>query len=298
MALFKQQSVVLFKIICFKIYISLIFVVRPYSCVRALLTDTGPTHNVYYSSERLQKMKTIVHDFLALAVRHWLRIGVLLVLLFIISKKQIDLNIQFGKPTGPIHQSSPPLKPAGEILPAHEEPTVYTQIEPTEDSWLQKMNILGSGDHAELSLELKQVEERIIRAFLDRFAELARTEQRKFGVPASITLANALLHSRGGTAAASLTANNYFQLGCTSDWIGPTKSLNGLCYREYENAWTSFRDHSLFVTTGQYAPLTRLGSQDYHGWSKGLEALGYNDTDDLGQQLEQVIEQWQLYRFD
>lgn len=243
-------------------------------------------------------MKTVVNSLVAIVAKHWLRIAVLMVLFFVVSKKQIDLNIQFGKPVVPVQQREHLLPSKEEAPSAQKEEVVYTDAAPAKKGWLQKMNILGTPDYPALTLALSRVEDQQIRAFLNRFADVARTEQQKFGIPSSITLANALLFSRAGTAPANLTADNIFQLSCTNDWLGPTSTISGKCYRKYENAWTSFRDHSLYLTTGRYSVLTQLSSQDYHAWANGLEALEFNDTPQLATQLEQVIEEWQLYRFD
>lgn len=249
-------------------------------------------------------MKAVVESLLALVVRHWLRIGVLLILFFVISKKQINLNIQLGKPAVPLHHNRPLLTSpsAGEksIVPM-EKPTVLTddaKVATQSSGWLQQMNIFNSSGYPELSLSLQEVSEQQIKAFINRFYGVARTEQQKFGVPASITLANALLHSTAGSFVGSHESNNLFRLSCTDDWLGPKLTVEGACYRRYDNAWTSFRDHSLYVTTGNYGVLNQLGSKDYRGWADGLEALAFNDTQNLSQQLLTLIDEWQLFQYD
>src|SRR5271154_4896483 len=45
-------------------------------------------------------------------------------------------------------------------------------------------------------------------------------DMSKTGVPASITLAQALLESEDGNSTLALEANNHFGIKCTSDWTG------------------------------------------------------------------------------
>ena len=47
--------------------------------------------------------------------------------------------------------------------------------------------------------------------FIKRFAHGAITEQKKYGIPASITMANALLNSWAGQAPWAKEGNNIFQ---------------------------------------------------------------------------------------
>ena len=71
------------------------------------------------------------------------------------------------------------------------------------------------------------------------------------------------------------------------------------CYRRYEKAWTSFRDHSVFVTSGKFSDLRRCGETNFKDWAKGLERLGYPSTGGhLADDLIKIIETYQLERLD
>ncbi|MEL6277103.1 MAG: glucosaminidase domain-containing protein, partial [Bacteroidota bacterium] len=89
-----------------------------------------------------------------------------------------------------------------------------------------------------------------------------------------------------------------FRLACTSDWKGPELNVNGRCYRAYQNAFTSFRDHSLFVTSGVYTELRELNDKDYKSWANALEEKNYRGVPALNDQLLSTINKWQLFRFD
>ena len=60
----------------------------------------------------------------------------------------------------------------------------------------------------------------------------------------------------------------------------------------------SFRDHSLYVTTGEYADLRRLGSTNYRAWAKALEDARFAREDNLEGQLIELIERYQLFQYD
>lgn len=137
-----------------------------------------------------------------------------------------------------------------------------------------------------------------VNAFIKRFGDVAKNEKTKFNVPASIILAQALLASHAGVSQVSKTSNNYFSLPCNSNWSGPEVNFSGQCYRKYESAWFSFRDHTKFITSGNFKHLTNLASNDYARWAKGLELGGYNSTPGYANHLIRTIEEFDLQRFD
>ena len=135
--------------------------------------------------------------------------------------------------------------------------------------------------------------------YMKRFAQVAVAERKKYGVPSSIIIANAVLQSYAGKRDMTTNSNNHFAIPCSFDWQGQKDTYNGECYRRYENAWVSFRDHSLFITTGAFAKLKTLKSTDFKAWAKGLQTLGYPSTNDhLADELIAIIEKYTLYQLD
>ncbi len=138
-------------------------------------------------------------------------------------------------------------------------------------------------------------EEALNRTFIQRFAKVALGEQKKIGVPAAIVLAASLLHAQFGTPNLAATANNFFELPCTEDWHGATFSYQGNCYRRYLTAWESFRDHSLYLTSGNFATLKSLKINNLEEWASALERCGYSKkTPKLAAQLMGLIEKYEL----
>lgn len=236
---------------------------------------------------------------------HWFKISLVAFLLFLIFKKDFSFTINLNAPA-PTETTLPPArKPVLQDPPAKRETfteqTKQQIMTPAPESSVMDRfdfsSIIGGTDR-QLQHDLYQVDPEIVAVYVQRFGRVARTEQKKFGIPASIILANALLNSQAGQNQAATKANNHFGLPCTPDWMGEKWESKDSCYRAYENAWTSFRDHSFYLTTGKFSTLRQLDKQDYKAWAKALEEKSYSKNKDLGKQLIEVIEKWKLYELD
>ena len=126
---------------------------------------------------------------------------------------------------------------------------------------------------------------------------------KQFGVPASITLAQAMLESDNGNSTLAVKANNHFGIKCHKDWTGATiyhdDDRKGECFRKYKNPEQSFNDHSLFLRGGKrYAFLFDLTPTDYKAWAHGLKKAGYATNPKYAELLIKIIEDNEFYRFD
>ncbi|MDR1455971.1 MAG: glucosaminidase domain-containing protein [Tannerella sp.] len=138
--------------------------------------------------------------------------------------------------------------------------------------------------------------------YINNYRTLAIRQQKKYRIPASITLAQALLESNGGRSYLALAGNNHFGLKST-DWKGMSicKYDAGVyaCFRKYLYIYSSFEDHSRFIAERSfYRPLFKLGLTDYRGWAKGLNRCGYAKDPQYGDKLIRLIEQYHLYYYD
>ena len=123
------------------------------------------------------------------------------------------------------------------------------------------------------------------------------------GIPASITLGQALLESGAGTGPLSVQANNHFGIKCHAEWTGPsikyTDDEENECFRKYDDPSQSFKDHSYFLTSRpRYAELFEFGKDDYKSWAYGLKAAGYATDSKYPDKLITLIEKYQLNKFD
>ena len=132
---------------------------------------------------------------------------------------------------------------------------------------------------------------------------LAIEQMNRYGIPASITLAQGLLESGAGKSELSRKSNNHFGIKADKSWNGSTVSSmdNGrLCkFRKYKEVRESYEDHSKFLASRErYASLFRLKKNDYEGWAKGLKKAGYAEDSRYPQKLISLIERYGLYKYD
>ena len=138
--------------------------------------------------------------------------------------------------------------------------------------------------------------------YIDTYKEIAQNEMKLYGIPASITLAQGILESGSGKGRLSVKANNHFGIKC-HEWTGKKiyhdDDKKGECFRKYNDAKYSFRDHSLFLSERKrYAFLFDLKKHDYKGWAKGLKSAGYATDRKYPQKLISLIERYKLYVYD
>lgn len=123
--------------------------------------------------------------------------------------------------------------------------------------------------------ESREIDEGKAEAFLKRFARVALSEHKKFGIPASVILSCAYANSQAGQNEASTAANNFFALGCEDGWEGETLSIDGKCRRKYESAWASFRDFSIFLSSQEwFGSLKKSAGKDARKWVEKMGAEG------------------------
>jgi len=139
--------------------------------------------------------------------------------------------------------------------------------------------------------------------YISMYSHIAVSNMKQYGVPASITLAQAMLESDNGNSTLAVKANNHFGIKCHKDWTGATiyhdDDRKGECFRKYKNPEQSFNDHSLFLRGGKrYAFLFDLTPTDYKAWAHGLKKAGYATNPKYAELLIKIIEDNELYRFD
>ncbi|MEY3051569.1 MAG: hypothetical protein RLY31_1354 [Bacteroidota bacterium] len=146
-------------------------------------------------------------------------------------------------------------------------------------------------------------EERKIKAYVRRFRKVAQTEHAKYGIPASIKLAQAILESNAGSSKLATKTNNHFGIKCFSKTCGKGHCANfgddthKDFFRRYETAWESWRSHSEFLVSGKYRSLIQHGD-NYVAWAKGLKALGYATAAGYDDRLIALVEKYHLDELD
>lgn len=138
--------------------------------------------------------------------------------------------------------------------------------------------------------------------YIDQYKDLAISEMKRSGVPAAITLAQGILETESGNSDLLKRSNNHFGIKCKSNWTGPSVShdddAQGECFRAYDNAEASYRDHSDFLrNSSRYSFLFDLDPADYKGWAYGLKKAGYATNIKYANTLISYIEQYNLEQY-
>lgn len=145
--------------------------------------------------------------------------------------------------------------------------------------------------------------QRVTRAqYIETYKELAIKNMANYGIPASITLAQACLESGDGNSRLAKEGNNHFGIKC-HNWDGGKiyhdDDEKNECFRKYKSSEDSFRDHSEFLRfRDRYKFLFDLDPRDYKGWAHGLKRAGYATNPSYPQLLIKIIEEHQLYKYD
>jgi LysM repeat protein len=138
--------------------------------------------------------------------------------------------------------------------------------------------------------------------YIDHFKTIAIQEMNLYGIPASITLAQGLFESGSGNGELARVANNHFGIKCNNGWAGKSyykdDDSHNDCFRVYDRAEDSFRDHSEFLKLPRYARLFQLDKNDYTGWANGLKAAGYATNPNYPQLLINIIKKYNLDQYD
>lgn len=145
--------------------------------------------------------------------------------------------------------------------------------------------------------------QKITRAqYIIMWKDVAQQSMRVYGIPASITLAQACLESADGNSELAMKGKNHFGIKCHG-WEGKKiyhdDDKKGECFRRYKHAEQSFEDHALFLSERKrYAALFELKPDDYKAWAKGLKRAGYATNPKYPALLIKIIEDNKLYEYD
>lgn len=142
-----------------------------------------------------------------------------------------------------------------------------------------------------------------VNDYIANYKEVAMSNMKNYGIPASIILAQGILESGAGKGSLAVTANNHFGIKCHADWTGESVLKDDdaaqECFRKYNDPAESFKDHATFLTgRNRYASLFELPKDDYEAWAKGLRLAGYATDPNYPEKLISYIERYELYQYD
>ena len=204
---------------------------------------------------------------------NWFKIALLTVLAFVMHNNDASIHFSMGAPQIPPSQFT-----SGAVLTSYttqqtSTPTTKRTTTPSTSvtSITEVPQVPITDNDAPLFLETEKVygtqakktakvtkKQKDSHAYVKRFKATAVSEMKKYGIPASITLAQGILESNAGASRLANNNNNHFGLKCFS------KSCSkGHCsnyhdddhkdfFRKFDTAWESYRAHSLLLTGKRY----------------------------------------------
>lgn len=142
--------------------------------------------------------------------------------------------------------------------------------------------------------------------YVDQYAEAAMEQQRKYGIPASVTLAQGILESANGKSQLSKECNNHFGIKASRSWIQNgggyglyTDDRPNEKFCKYASVNDSYEHHSLVLkNSDRYAKCFALNPTDYKGWCNGLQKAGYASDKRYASSLISVIDRMDLTKYD
>lgn len=143
----------------------------------------------------------------------------------------------------------------------------------------------------------------VVFAYINDFKNIAKSNMKEYGIPASIILAQGILESGAGRGDLAKRSNNHFGIKCHTGWEGEKvyhdDDAAQECFRKYKDPAESYRDHALFLTgRSRYASLFELDKDDYEAWAKGLRKAGYATDPKYPEKLITYIEKYNLHQYD
>lgn len=161
-------------------------------------------------------------------------------------------------------------------------------------------------------------------AYVDEYKDVAIEEMEKYGIPASISLAQGLLESGQGESYLATKAKNHFGIKFYNkkripEGIKPlldgkyyknrhddccTKSTRHLCkdtdkFVHFKNIWASWRYHSyVLLRYSRVKKLIKAKNKNYKTWAYAVKKSGYATSPTYAPDLIKLIKKHKLYKYD
>ncbi len=264
-------------------------------------------HKVIGSLSPLQYLLHIKQQTQLMIQQYWfgalfIGLGVWLVL-----RKDISLNLELNSwltENTPSFTAAPVAQAAGlwstYIEPEEQQPATDDRTA----NHYSNLTYTNAGFATKESAAERLTKRQRQNAYIEKYAQTAQAEMEKYGIPASIKLAQGLLESDAGYSRLARDNNNHFGIKCFSRTCKKghcsnfTDDSHKDFFRKYGTAWESYRSHTLMLRSGRYKHLFKLDPADYRSWAKGLDKAGYATDKNYGAKLINLIEELDLHRYD
>lgn len=197
----------------------------------------------------------------------WLQLGFIVVAVILVSQKNIRFSLDLKAPLAGAFDNRPAIAAR------------TAQIE--RQSIAESLPFMGASKSAPSAPSISDLDPIAVDAYINRFGKVAIAEMRKFGMPASIKMAQGILESHAG-----------------SNFVGAENNHFGapLAGENYVSAWENWRAHSLYLRR-EYAEVFE-SAYGYKQWARALQQRGYNPDRKYADKLIAVIEKYQLHQLD
>ena len=142
-------------------------------------------------------------------------------------------------------------------------------------------------------------------AFFERYAAAAMEEQRRYGIPASVTLAQMAVESGYGESSLAKQDNNYFGIKASQDWIKSGKPWSYHHDDHYNDKFCTFGSalesleyHSKVLMADRYKACRQYAPTDHLHWIEGIKKGGYATDPRYVATIEGVIKKYGLEKYD
>lgn len=144
------------------------------------------------------------------------------------------------------------------------------------------------------------------QAYAEKYAEAAMEQMKRYGIPASVILAQGILESSNGQSQLAQNENNHFGIKATASWLNSggkyalyTDDRPNEKFCKYDTVSDSYEHHSQFLKNNKrYSQCFNLSPDDYKGWAKGIERAGYATGGGYASSLQSIIERNGLQKYD
>lgn len=160
-----------------------------------------------------------------------------------------------------------------------------------------------------------------VKSYVSKYYKIALEEQKHFGIPASLKLAQAMLESGYGSSKLAVNQNNHFGLKYWKpNYPKRIKTWDNLVdmskvvtmnddhpndkFVGFKGVWHSYRYHSYFLAGDGSPYVKRLPNKEnltYKDWCSALKAGqrgGYATSKSYTRNILKIIEDNKLYEFD
>lgn len=134
--------------------------------------------------------------------------------------------------------------------------------------------------------------------FSPEVIKLAQESQAKYGVPASVTLAQYATESGYGSSWLATNANNYF--GIIGSYNGQSVYRTDRKWRKYSSMAESFDDHGRLLSSGRYAEATKgvTSAESYIDAIQPIYAPESDGNTGIAALWKKIIQQNNLTQYD